>query len=78
MILSADLDAERKRVTEEELEGARDRQTDLMAQIERCRSLLETSRAWAGFEAAPFREAPIRPVIFEDAGVLTEEMVQTS
>jgi hypothetical protein len=135
----ADLDAERKRVTEEELEGARDRQTDLTAQIERCRSLLETSRAWTGFEAAPFREAlscsleilgaqpleetvdgegrsvwtfppldrraetdsswaatldtlraprkqnqkladwrreaPIRPVIFADAGVLTEEMV---
>lgn len=135
----ADLDAARKRVTEEELEATRERRTELSAQIERCRSLLEASRAWTGFEAAPFRdalscslrilgaqplvettdgdgrpvwtfppldsragtdpswaatldtlrvprkqnqkladwrrEAPIRPVIFEDAGVLTEDMV---
>lgn len=135
----ADLDAEKKRVTEEELEAARDRQEDLKAQIERCRSLLEASRSWTGFEAAPFREAlscsleilgaeplaetadeegrrvwtfpplgrragtdsswattldtlrtprkqnqkladwrreaPIRPVVFEDAGVLTEDTV---
>ena len=56
-IEQADLDAEKKRVTEEELEAARERQEDLKAQIERCRSLLEASRAWAGFEAAPFRDA---------------------
>ncbi len=138
-IEEADLDAERKRITEEELEAARDRQDDLMAQIERCQNLLETSRAWTGFRAEPFREAlsssleilgadpldettddegrrvwifppldrraqadatwaatldtlrtprkqdqkladwrreaPIRPVVFEDAGVLTEETV---
>jgi superfamily II DNA or RNA helicase len=138
-IEQADLDAERKRVTEEELEGARDRQEDLKVQIERCRTLLEASRTWTGFEAAPFRDAlscslellgakplvertdgdgrrvwtfppldrraqtdpswaatldtlreprkqdekvadwrrhaPIRPVIFEDAGVLTEDTV---
>jgi superfamily II DNA or RNA helicase len=135
----ADLDAARKRATEEELEAARDRQEELKAQIERCQSLLETSRSWAGFEAAPFRdalscaldvlgapplrkgadsegrefwefppldrraeadgswaatldtlraprkqnqkvadwrrEAPIRPVVFEDAGVLTDDTV---
>jgi superfamily II DNA or RNA helicase len=135
----ADLDAERKRITEEELETARERQQDLKAQIERCQNLLETSRVWTGFEAAPFRdalscslelvgaepliegaeesgrrvwtfppldrgvqtdhswaatldtlrtprnqnqkvadwrrEAPIRPVIFEDAGVLTDDTV---
>ena len=134
-----DLDAEKKRVSEEELEAARERQEDLKAQIERCRTLLEASRAWTGFEAAPFRaalscsleilgaeplaegtddagrpvwnfppldrraqadtswaatldtlraprkqnqtlaewrrEAPIRPVVFEDAGVLTEDTV---
>jgi superfamily II DNA or RNA helicase len=52
-----DRDAEKKRVTEEELEAARERREDLEAQIERCRSLLETSRAATGFEAAPFREA---------------------
>ena len=138
-IEAADLEAEKKRVTEEELETARERRQDLETQIERCRSLLETSRAAAGFEAAPFRdalscsleilgaeplaestdehgrrayvfppldrrvatdpswaatldtlraprkhnqkladwrrEAPIRPVIFEDAGVLTDDTV---
>ena len=53
----ADLDAEKKRVSEEELEAARERQEDLKSQIERCQSLLEVSRIWTGFEAAPFREA---------------------
>jgi superfamily II DNA or RNA helicase len=138
-IEAADLDADTKRVTEEELEAARERQDDLKVQIERCRTLLETSRTWTGFESAPFRdalscalellgaeplkqgqgedgapvwmfppldrraetdaswaatldtlraprqtnqkladwrrEAPIRPVVFEDAGVLTEDTV---
>lgn len=138
-IEQADLDAEKKRITEEELELSRERQEDLKAQIERCQSLLEASRSWAGFEAEPFRdalscsleilgaepltesmdengrpvwivppldrraqtdpswaatldtlrtprkqnqkladwrrEAPIRPVIFEDAGILTEDTV---
>jgi len=135
----ADLDAEKKRITEEELEAIRERQEDLKAQIARCQDLLENSRAWTGFEAAPFREAlscslelfganplaettdeegrrvwafppldrraetdpswaatldtlraprkqnqklvewrreaPIRPVVFEDTGVLTEDIV---
>jgi len=138
-IEAADLDAEKRRATVEELEAARDRQGALIAQIERCRSLLEKSREATGFEAAPFRaalscslellgaqplkratdvhghpafafpqlgqragadpswiatldslraprkhnqkladwrrEAPIRPVVFEDAGVLTEDTV---
>jgi len=138
-IEKADLDAVRKRVTEEELESTRARREDLLAQIERCRTLLETSRAWSRFEAGPFRdalscslellggeplvestdehdrkvyvfppldrraetdpswtatldtlrtprprkqklaewrrEAPIRPVVFEDAGILTEDTV---
>ena len=138
-IKAADLDAERKRTTAEELEAARERQEDLKEQIDRCRSLLETSRAWTGFEPAAFRdalscalellgaeplsesvdqegrrvwafppldrraetdpswaatldtlriprkqnqklfdwrrEAPIRPVVFEDTGVLTEDTV---
>ncbi len=56
-IEQADLDAEKKRITKEEFEAARERQEDLKAQIERCRSLLEASRTWTGFEAAPFREA---------------------
>ena len=138
-IEQADLDAEKKRVSEEELEATRERQEDLKSQIQRCQNLLEASRTWTGFEAAPFRdalscslellgaerltqatddtgrpvwtfppldrraetdaswaatldtlrvprkqnqkladwrrEAPIRPVIFEDAGVLTEDTV---
>jgi len=138
-IENADLDAERKHITEEEFEAARERQEDLKSQIERCQTLLEQSRDWVGFEPEPFRdalscslellgadsltegrdehgnpvwsfprldrraetdsswaatldtlraprqqnqkladwrrEAPIRPVIFEDAGVLTEDTV---
>ena len=138
-IEAADLDREKKRVTAEELEAARERQEDLKAQIERCRGLLERSRRWVQFEAEPFRdamscslelvgaaplregrtdgggltwtfppldgkaqadaswtatldtlrsprktgqkladwrrEAPIRPVVFEDAGVLTDDTV---
>jgi len=135
----ADLAADRKRMTLEELESARERRKDLEAQVERCRGVLERSRAATGFEAAPFRdalscaleilgtdplaetvdehgraawrfppldrraaadpswaatldtlraprkqnqkladwrrEAPIRPVVFEDAGILTEDTV---
>ncbi len=138
-IEEADLDAEKKRITEEEFEAARERQDDLKAQIERCQTLLEASRNWVGFESEPFRDAlscslellgaeplveskdehgnpvwavppldrraetdpswaatldtlraprqqnqkladwrrdaPIRPVVFEDAGVLTEDTV---
>jgi superfamily II DNA or RNA helicase len=138
-IESADLDADRKRVTDEELEAARDRREDLKQQIERCQNLLDASRNWAAFEAPAFRdalscslallgadplkvsvdangrevwqfpqldrraqadqswtatldslrsprkqdqklaewrrEAPIRPVVFEDAGVLSEDAV---
>ena len=53
----ADLDAEKKHVSEEELEAARERQEDLKSQIERCQNLLEASRTWTAFEAAPFRDA---------------------
>lgn len=138
-IEAADLEADRKRATAEELDAARERQEDLKAQIERCQGLLEASRAWTGFDAEPFREAlscslellgagrlaegkdpagrrvwsfpaldrreasdaswaatldslreprkadqpvpdwrreaPIRPVVFEDAGVLTDDVV---
>ena len=56
-IEAADLDEVRRRITEEELEAARDRRDDLAAQVERCRGLLERSRSWVGFEAEPFRDA---------------------
>ncbi len=138
-IEGADLDADRKSVTEEELEASRERQEDLKAQIERCQTLLERSRRWIAFQSKSFRsalscsleilganpleksqddqgrpvwhfppldrraeadpswagtldtlrsprktdqklaewrrEAPIRPVVFEDSGVLTEDTV---
>jgi len=138
-IEAANLNPEKKKITMEELESARDRQEDLKAQIEYCRKLLENSRNWTGFETKPFREAlscsleilgakplvkgtdenespywrfprldnraetdaswaatldtlrtprknnqkvsdwrkeaPIRPVVFEDAGILTDEVV---
>lgn len=136
---AADVDAARRNVADEELEQARERQDDLQAQVDRCRTLLDGSRRWVGFEPEPFRnaldcalellradpltmhqdehdrpvwkfppldqraatdpswaatldtlraprktgekladwrrDAPIRPVIFEDAGVLTDETV---
>lgn len=135
----ADLDAEKRRISEEELEAARERQEELKSQIERCQGLLQASRIWTGFEPVPFRDAlscslqligaeplketvddagrpiwtfprldrraeadaswastldtlrvprkqdqkladwrrdaPIRPVVFEDAGILTEDTV---
>ena len=135
----ADLDEERKRISEEELESARDRQEDLKKQIGTCQSLLEKSREWVGFQSGRFldalscslelmeaeplsesrnddghpvwtfppldrranadaswaatldtlrvprktdqkltdwrREASIRPIVFEDAGVLSEDTV---
>ena len=138
-IEQARLDAETKRITEEEFEATRDRQEDLQAQIARCEDLLEASRDWVRFQPELFRdalscslellgadplkesrdehdnpvwmfppldrragtdpswgatldalrvprqegqklvdwrrEAPIRPVVFEDAGVLTEDTV---
>ena len=57
---AADLDAERKRITEEELEAARERQEELKAQIERCQTLLEASRNWIRFRA---RAVPRRPFV---------------
>lgn len=138
-IEQADLEAQRKRIAAEEFEAARERQEELVTQIEQCRNLLEKSRAWTGLEEQSFRdalscslqllgaeplaaghdetgrevwcfpaldrrdqadpswaatldtlraprkrdqkladwrrEAPIRPVVFKDAGVLTDDVV---
>jgi helicase-like protein/SNF2 domain-containing protein len=135
----ADIDAGAKQIVAEELEDSRERQEELKSQIEKCRGLLEASRAWTRFDPERFRdalscslemlgteplaetkdgegrpiwrfpsldrragadpswtgildtlrsprrsdqkvaewrrEAPIRPVVFEDAGVITEETV---
>ena len=56
-IEKADLDEQRKRVAEEELEGARERQEELQEQISRCRTLLQNSRRWVRFEEGAFRDA---------------------
>lgn len=138
-IQKTDLEAERRKAVEDELESSRERQEDLKAQVDRCESLLDASRRWTGFDAPAFRnalscslalmqspplkqgedgdgnpvwafpeldsraagdpswtlsldtlraprkqnqklgdwrrEAPIRPVVFEDAGVLTDDKV---
>ena len=54
---AADLDARTEQATADELEDTRDRQEALSGQIDRCRNLLDTSRRWVGFDAAPFRDA---------------------
>ena len=56
-IVRADLDAERKRMVEDELEAARDRQEDLKEQIAKCQDVLKASRDWVKFEAESFRDA---------------------
>ena len=56
-IEQADLEAAAKRATADELEAARERQDDLLAQIERCQTLLESSRTWVRFDEHPFRDA---------------------
>jgi superfamily II DNA/RNA helicase len=56
-IASADLDADRKQVVADELEDTRERQDELRAQIDRCRTLLDRSRSATRFEPAPFRNA---------------------
>ena len=71
-IEQADLDAERKKVTGEELEAARERQEDLKVQIDRCQSLLETSREWIGFKTGAFRDALSCSLELLKAGSLAE------
>lgn len=56
-IEKADLDAEKKRVSDEELEIARERQDELKKQITTCQTLLERSREWVQFKEESFRDA---------------------
>ena len=53
----ADLDAARRRITEEELDAARHRQDALEAANMQCQDLLDRSRQWVGFEDEAFRDA---------------------
>ena len=71
-IQAADLDEATKRATSEELEAARDRQSALDGQIERCRNLLAASRAWTGFAPDPFRDALSCSLELLDAPPLAE------
>jgi SNF2 family DNA or RNA helicase len=70
---AADLESEDKRIVEEELEAARERQEELKAQIDRLRNRLEASKKWIALSEDHFRSAiscalrlvgsePLRPV----------------
>ena len=76
-IEQADLDAEKKRIVEEELGAARDRREDLKSQIARCQNLLDASRKWTNFEAVPFREALSCSLELLGAGQLVDRPVRT-
>jgi SNF2 family DNA or RNA helicase len=56
-IETADLDADSRRIVEDELEAARERQTLLRGQIDRLRTLLETSQKSIGLDQEQFRGA---------------------
>jgi superfamily II DNA or RNA helicase len=56
-IESADLDLDRRRAIDEELEAARERQQDLRSQIDRLRNQLAVSQAQIGLEESQFRSA---------------------
>lgn len=71
-IEEVDIDAEKKRITEEELAAARERREELGARIERCRSILDNSRQWIPFDAAPFRDELSCSLELQGAGPLVE------
>ena len=54
---AGDLNQTLKSTAMEELEAARDRQSDLKAQIEKGQQLLDNSRRFVQFSAVPFRDA---------------------
>ena len=71
-IEQASLDADRRRVAEDELESFRARKADLQAEIDRCRTLLDRSSRWVGFDAEPFRDALSCALELIEAGPLRE------
>jgi hypothetical protein len=56
-IEDADLDASARETVEEELEQARERQEELLGQIDRVRRVLDESRRWIGLREDHFRAA---------------------
>ena len=71
-IQAADLDVEKKRIAEQELESTRARREDLKVQIDQCRNLLEHSRHWVQFQAKPFRDAMSCALELQGAPPITE------
>jgi superfamily II DNA or RNA helicase len=76
---SADLDADRRRTVEDELEASRERQDALREQIDRLRTRLDESKRSIGLDQEPFRLAissalelmgaePLKPVEGPDGG----------
>jgi len=56
-IIGADLDSEKRAVTEEELEATRQRKDDLQKQIEVLRNRLNDARKWIGLDLDQLRDA---------------------
>ena len=54
---AAELDPERRREAEEELDTARDRQDELREQIDGLRTRIAEAKKWIGFDPAAFRNA---------------------
>ena len=56
-IAGAELDSNKRAVAEEELEAARERQDDLLKQIDSLRNRINAARKWIGFDNDQFRDA---------------------
>jgi superfamily II DNA or RNA helicase len=56
-IQSAELDAEKRKTTEDELEASRDRRDALQKQIDTLRGRINAARQWIGLETEQFRDA---------------------
>ena len=56
-IAEADIEADKKRTQEEELEEARDRQEELKASVDLLRDRLDEAERWIGFDESHFRAA---------------------
>jgi superfamily II DNA or RNA helicase len=75
----AELDPSKRAVAEEELEAARERQDDLLRQIDSLRNRINTARKWIGLDTDQFRDAlscslellgaePLRPTASSNGG----------
>jgi SNF2 family DNA or RNA helicase len=78
-IADADLDANKRATAEEELEASRERQDDLLKQIDSLRNRINAARKWIGLDTDQFRDAlscslellgtePLKPTAAPDGG----------